>query len=95
VIYSFIGEEIVRMTHENAVNDVAFSPDGKYLAVASGDETRRWLWRQPEDLPDEACSRLTRNLTEEEWQQYLDGEPYRRTCPDITPVDNDPSSGGM
>ncbi len=29
-----------------------------------------------------ACGRLTRNLTFEEWQQYLPDDPYRKTCPD-------------
>jgi hypothetical protein len=32
----------------------------------------------------EACSRLTRNLTLEEWRQHIGGdEPYRPTCPDL------------
>jgi WD40 repeat protein len=33
------------------------------------------------DLIDENCRRLTRNLSPEEWNQYLPDEPYRRTCP--------------
>jgi hypothetical protein len=41
-----------------------------------------WLvW--PEDLIAEACARLTRNLTQEEWERYLGDEPYRKTCPDL------------
>ena len=30
-----------------------------------------------------ACQRANRNLTRAEWQQYLPGEPYRPTCPDL------------
>jgi len=30
-----------------------------------------------------ACARLTRNLTKEEWKQYLPDEPCRKTCPDL------------
>ncbi len=69
------GREISCITHKDYVKAVTFSrPDGKYLATASGDSTvQLWLWR-PEDLIDKAHSRLSRNLTAEEWQQYLGDE---------------------
>jgi hypothetical protein len=36
-----------------------------------------------EELMALACSRVTRNLTEAEWESYLGHEvPYRRTCPE-------------
>lgn len=75
------GQEVSRMKHRDAVYAVAFSPDDKYLATASSDNTGRVSLLRPQDLITEACSRLTRNLTEEEWKQYLPDEPYRRTCP--------------
>jgi WD40 repeat protein len=77
------GSEVARMDHDAAVAAVAFSPDGKYLASASADEARAWRWRQPEDLTDEACARLTRNFTKDEWRQYLNDKPYRVTCPNL------------
>jgi uncharacterized protein with WD repeat len=76
-------KEIARVTHADWVLSVTFSPNGKYLATASTDNTARVWFRYPEDLIDEACSRLTRNLTYEEWQRYLLDEPYPKTCPNL------------
>jgi hypothetical protein len=35
------------------------------------------------DLINEACSRLTRNLTPDEWQQYIGDLRRQRTCPNL------------
>jgi WD40 repeat protein len=77
------GGQCAYLPHEDSVNGVVFSPDGKYLATASMDGIARlWLWRS-KDLIIEAQARLTRNLTQAEWQQYLGEEPYRKTCPNL------------
>ncbi len=75
--------QIARLTHESGVTGIIFSPNGKYVATASGDGTAGvWLWK-PEDLIAEAQTRLTRNLTKEEWKQYIGDELYRKTCPHL------------
>jgi len=38
---------------------------------------------RPDDLVEEACARLTRNFTHEEWTRYIGDEPYRKTCPKL------------
>jgi len=65
---------------------VAFSPDGKLLATASADNTARLSFWRPEDMIAVACSRLNRNLTREEWKQYLGDESYHKTCANL-PLD--------
>ena len=75
-------QQLVRLLHEDAVNDVAFSPDGKYLATCSGHMVEIWLWR-PEDLIAAVKPKLTRNLTPEEWKQFLGDELYRKTFEDL------------
>ena len=77
------GDPIATMTHEYGVNSAAFSPDGEWIATASYRTAKLWHWR-PEDMIEDACSVVERgNLTEEEWNLYLPGEPYRVTC-DLT-----------
>ncbi|MGK7875101.1 MAG: hypothetical protein AB4426_17925 [Xenococcaceae cyanobacterium] len=72
---------VSRISHEADVLAVAFSPDGKYLASASGDSA--WLYfAKPQDLIAEACRRLSRNLTANEWEQYMDAQLhlYDKPC---------------
>jgi WD40 repeat protein len=77
------GQELSRLQHKTVPNSVSFTSNGKYLITFSTDGvTRVWLW-QRESIIEEACPRLTRNLSKEEWQQYFDNQKYRQTCPNL------------
>jgi WD40 repeat protein len=81
------GRERARLQHRWPVADVAFGADGRWLLTTTGiDGTlRSWLW-QPDDLAAEACARLARNLTPEEWTQFISAEaPHACTCPNLPP----------
>jgi WD40 repeat protein len=77
------GKEISRIKHDAPPFRSQFTPDNKYLVTLSLDEVVHvWpLWSN--DLIDEACKRLTQNLSKEEWSQYIGNEPYRKTCPNL------------
>jgi WD40 repeat protein len=74
------GQLVAQALIQQHVQDLSFSADGRYLATAGNDNyATLWLW-QPEDLISAACSRLTRNLSSKEWQDYLGDMPYQKTC---------------
>ncbi|WP_371357403.1 WD40 repeat domain-containing protein, partial [Hydrocoleum sp. CS-953] len=79
------GKELATLNHEYRVNAVAFSSDGKTIATASKDNTARLHLVRTEDLITEACRRLSRNLTAEEWQRYMNSglDKYERTCEEL------------
>jgi WD40 repeat protein len=58
----------------------AFSRDGRTF-VTGGTDTLPMLWHiDPASWPRTACTVAGRNLTKAEWNRYLPGEKYRRTC---------------
>jgi class 3 adenylate cyclase len=60
-----------------ATSDVA----NQYLAVSVADGVRQWNF-DVETWPEIACERAGRNLTREEWDQYLPADDaYHVTCP--------------
>ena len=77
-------QTLSELTHDGDVWDFAFSPDSRWLITASADHAARVWALKPNDMIDEACARLTRNLKqEEEWKQYMRGKPFRKTCPNL------------
>lgn len=64
----------------------AFSPDGRWLIAGYDDHSAAlWLWRT-KDLQDQACTRLTRNFSHEEWSRWFPKQTYRQTCPNLPAV---------
>ncbi len=68
--------------HKASVLSVAFSPNGKMLASGSYSDLIFWNIN-PESWKARACDISNRNLTCEEWKQYIPDEKYHRTCPNL------------
>jgi len=77
------GARVAQLPDSGYIRAAAFSPDGRYL-LAGYDEHygALWLWRS-NDLRDQACGRLSGNLSRDEWAHWFPKQPYRQTCPNL------------
>jgi len=71
----------LRTPQNTAITALAFHPQ-KLLLAAGTVSGQVLLWNvDPTSWKVLACDLVGRNLTEEEWQHYFPGQPYRITCP--------------
>jgi WD40 repeat protein len=74
----------LEIPHADVVSTMRFSPDGNLLATANAGVDIHIFFYNPSFILKEACSRLIRNLTRAEWQQYIgDALPYQAVCPNL------------
>ena len=74
---------VVLRGHKDEVNSVAFSPDRQTLASGGFDKTIR-LWLTSRGLAEKVCEKVWRNLTKDEWHEFVGVDiPYQRTCPNL------------
>ncbi len=77
------GARLAQLPDTGYLRAAAFSPDGRYLLTGYDEHVAAlWLWRSA-DLRDQACARLTRNLSRDEWARWFPKEPYRQVCPNL------------
>ena len=70
--------------HEDWVMTGCFDPSGKQIITGSRDEFVRTWPVEPEVLADRICELVSRNLTEEEWVEFVGADiPYEKTCPNM------------
>lgn len=87
------GESISRFAYQQALA-LEFSPDGGALAIAGNQDGPAFVKVYSlgiQNLVEAACSRLTRNLTDAEWAQYLGTIEYDETCANLTPPSPQPA----
>jgi hypothetical protein len=65
----------------SSIGALALAPDGRLIAAA-GDRILIWTL-DPKQLIRMAEQSAGRNLSAEEWQQFFNGQPYRRTFPKL------------
>lgn len=68
--------------HDDWVMSACFSPDGKRVISGSRDNSIRFWPVDLQELADRICELVDRNLTEEEWVEFIGkGISYTKTCP--------------
>ena len=82
------GVEVSRIGHDNALWGLSFSDDDHLVATESYHTILRHPLR-PQSLVAQACARLSRGLTPEEWGRYLGNRPYRPACAGDRPSGTD------
>jgi WD40 repeat protein len=70
-------QELLSFTQSASVRDVAFSPDGNWLATGGADRLVHLYPLDLDQLIDLARTRVTRSFTRDECQKYL----HVQTCP--------------
>ena len=75
-------EPYILESNNHSVNALAFSSDGRWLA-SGGDNGKIQIWGpKSNELSNQACQAVGRNLEWQEWKSYFSGEtPYKITCP--------------
>jgi WD40 repeat protein len=85
-----VGSEL--SAHEGELYGLAFSPDGRTLGtVGANGAVRLWDLRFHE-WQAVGCRLIRRNLSMTEWQQFVPGRPYQRTCAEFPSGPGAPSS---
>jgi len=71
------GRQLQQINHPEPVSGVIFTPRREILIWGGSTvQLKRW-WG---NVYEEACGRLTRNLSNEEWRTNFGSEPYHSTC---------------
>lgn len=88
ILDSATGKEISRILHKDAVTSIAFSADGNTLATASVKAVQFWNIQSIQLIPSDileptACTRLTQNFDEAQWESFFGDDPYRKLCENL------------
>ena len=77
-------QPIVLADHGSWISSIGFSPDYRGVIIGEFDQKIRFYPLNMEEYVTELCSRVERNLTQAEWDEFVDEEIiYEETCKGI------------
>jgi WD40 repeat protein len=69
--------------HTSAVTNLNFNPDGTKFVSASADQALR-VWPLPKTSPEALCAKLTRNMSRDQWNEWVSPSiDYITACPGL------------
>jgi WD40 repeat protein len=69
---------VIQTAADEKVAAVDLSADGRYWILGTEGMTGCWLWR-PDDLIEVAEAYVRRNMSEQDWRNFVGDEPFRPT----------------
>jgi WD40 repeat protein len=69
--------------HTDIVFQAQWNADESRILTASADGTARQFYSHSADIITAACAGAIRNMTMDEWVAFMQGQPYRATCPNL------------
>ncbi len=71
---------VLLRAHSGPISSLSFHPNGEFLA-AGGQDGSVAIWKQPDSLSEIVCQKAGRNLSNDEWRQFVgEGVSYEQTC---------------
>jgi hypothetical protein len=85
-VRNFNARPVVIREHGSWVRTIAFDSRGDRMASGSRQEARLRVWTTNiNEMASLICEKLTRNMTQAEWNQYIGADiPYMESCPQLT-----------
>jgi len=88
IIDPLTAKEVARIPQAGEVTGISYSIDGNIMSAASLKAVQFWSVPDiqntlPDDLVNAACSRLTSNFSQAEWNTFFDGSDYRVLCENL------------
>ncbi len=84
-LWDLESKQLIVTLDGNSFGKLSFSPDGKLLYAGSifNDEGLSIWHLDSQEWAAQACTLANRNLTQEQWNYYLQNFPYEKTCPEL------------
>ncbi|HSR31774.1 MAG TPA: hypothetical protein VLY63_14515, partial [Anaerolineae bacterium] len=69
------------LPNNEPIHEASWSPDESRILTVNDEGIVTVYYASADELLEAACERALRNMTPEQWKQFMGDEPFRATCP--------------